>query len=299
MLDVITDPLGYDFMRRALVEVTIVGFLCGLIGCFVVLRGMAFIGDALAHAVFPGVVVSYLLGRSIVIGAFAVGAATALAVGLLARSRRVSEDTAIGVLFAAMFASGVVIISRNPGFRRDLASLLFGNVLGVSWNDVLLTAAAAAVIAVLVFALLKELLLVAFDPTMARTAGYPVFVLDLLLLLLLAGTIVVSLQTVGNILMLALLVTPPATARLLTDRFQRMIAFSIATGILSGVTGLFLSYHADTSAGGTIVLVATGLFILAFLFAPTHGMVAASLQRRRGEHHMHHFHGAEETVPPR
>ncbi len=297
-MDFIADPLGYEFMRRALVEAVIVGLICGLVGCFVVLRGMAFIGDALAHAVFPGVVVSYLLGKSIMIGAFAVGCATAIAVGLLARSRRVSEDTAIGVMFAAMFALGVVIISRNRGFRRDLASLLFGNVLGVTWSDVIVTAIVGGAVALVVLLLLKELQLVAFDPTLARTAGYPVFGLDILLLLLLATTIVISLQTVGNVLMLALLVAPPATARLLTDRFERMLALSMAGGAISGVVGLFISYHLDTSAGGTVVLTATALFMVAFLLAPTHGLLAASIQRRRGRHHVHHFHEAEETVPP-
>ncbi|MFQ5380515.1 MAG: metal ABC transporter permease [Dehalococcoidia bacterium] len=297
-MDWIVDPLGYEFMRRALVEAVIVGVICGLVGCFVVLRGMAFIGDALAHAVFPGVVVSYLLGKSILIGAFAVGGVTAVAVGLLARSRRVSEDTAIGVLFAAMFALGVVIISRNSGFRRDLASLLFGNVLGVTWADVFVTAAVGGCVVLVVALLLKEFQLVSFDPTMARTAGYPVFGLDILLLLLLATTIVISLQTVGNVLMLALLVAPPATARLLTDRFERMLILSMAGGALSGVAGLFISYHLDTSAGGTVVLTATALFMVAFLLAPTHGVLAGYLQRRRGRHHVHHFHEAEESVPP-
>lgn len=298
MFDFIVDPLGYEFMQRALVQVFIVGTVCGLVGCFVVLRGMAFIGDALAHAVFPGVVVSFLLGKSILIGAFIVGGGTAVAIGLLARSRRVSEDTAIGVLFVAMFAVGVVIISRNRGFQQDLTSLLFGNVLGVTWIDVALTASVGGVVVLIVVLLLKELQLVAFDPTMATTAGYPVFALDLLLLLLLAATIVVSLQTVGNILMLALLVAPPATARLLTDRFERMLMLSVLAGGTSGVIGLFISYHQDTSAGGTIVLTATAGFLLAFLFAPTHGLLGGYIQRRRGKHHVHHFHPADEELTP-
>ncbi|HJP41225.1 MAG TPA: metal ABC transporter permease [Dehalococcoidia bacterium] len=299
MFDFISDPLSFEFMQRAMIEVVVVGAICGLVGCFVILRGMAFIGDALAHAVFPGVVISYLADRSIMIGAFIVGGLTAISIGLLARNRRVSEDTAIGVLFAGMFAAGVVIISRNQGFRRDLASLLFGNVLGVSWNEVWFTAGAAAVVALIIFVLLKELQLVAFDPTMARTAGYPVLALDLLLLLLLTATIVISLQAVGNILMLALLITPPATARLLTDRFGRMLALSVCTAALAGLSGLLVSYHADTSAGGTVVLVATGLFLLSFVFAPTHGLLAGFVLRRRGEHHVHHYHPAEEESAPR
>lgn len=290
----LTEPLQYGFMQRALLEVLIIGALCGLVGCFVVLRGLAFIGDALAHAVFPGVVLSYLAGQSILIGAFGFGTLTALGIGVLARSRRVSEDSAIGVIFAAFFALGVVILSRQGGFRRDLGSLLFGNILGVSLQDVLVTAVIAAVVAAVMVVLLKELTLAAFDPVMARTLGYPVFALDLLLLLLVAATIVVSLQTVGNILVLALVVTPPAAARLLTDRLLRMIWLSVLLAAVSGVGGLYLSYHAGTAAGATIVLTATGLFLVSLVFAPNHGLVAAWLHRRRGMHHAHHYHAAGE-----
>jgi len=296
MFDFFFEPFDYEFMRRALAEVIIVGVICGLVGCFVVLRGMAFIGDALAHAVFPGVVLSYMAGRSILIGAFVFGIFTAVGVGFVSRTRRVSEDSAIGVIFAAFFALGVVLISRQSGFQRDLDSLLFGNVLAVSRSDVLVTLAIGAGILLILFALLKELTLVAFDPTMARTAGYPVFALDLLLLLLVAATIVASLQAVGNILILALLVTPPAAARLLTDHLGRMMALSIAIGILSGVVGLLVSYHGDTAAGGTIVLTSTAFFVAALVFAPNHGLLASRLQERRGRHHEHHFHPIEEDA---
>lgn len=293
-MDAITGPLEYPFMQRALMEIVIVGTLCGLVGCFVVLRGLAFIGDALAHAVFPGVVISYVAGYSILIGAFAFGAFTALGIAVLSRSRRVSEDTAIGVLFAAFFALGVVLISREAGFQRDLGSILFGNILGVSNTDVLVTLIVGLIVAGTLFALLKEFTLVAFDATMARTVGYPVFALDLLLLLLVAATIVVSLQTVGNILILALIVTPPATARLLTDSLTRMLALSVATGVLAGVLGLYISYHANTAGGGTIVLTATVLFLLALVLAPQHGLLGAALNRRRGRHHVHHYHSDEQ-----
>jgi manganese/iron transport system permease protein len=292
----IVDPLDYPFMQRALLEVAIVGLVCGLVGCFVVLRGLAFIGDALAHTVFPGVVLSYIGGRSIVIGAFVFGALTALGIGILSRSRRVSQDSAVGVLFAAFFALGVVLISRQPGFRRDLGSLLFGNVLGVSREDVLVTLVIGVVVVAVLFALLKEFTLVAFDATMARSQGYPVFALDLVLLLLVAATIVVSLQTVGNILILALIVTPAATARLLTDRLPRMMALSAAIGVLSGAAGLLISYHADTAAGGTIVLAATAVFLVALAFAPNHGLLSGHLQRRRGRHHVHHYHPPSEEA---
>lgn len=292
----LVDPFDYPFMQRALAEVIIVGVVCGLVGCFVVLRGMAFIGDALAHTVFPGVVISYMAGRSILIGAFVFGVLTAIGVGLVSRTRRVSEDSAIGVIFAAFFALGVVLISRQSGFQRDLDSLLFGNVLAVSQNDVLITLAIAVGIVAILFALLKELTLVAFDPTMARTAGYPVFALDMLLLLLIAATIVASLQAVGNILILALLVTPPAAARLLTDHLGRMMAASVVLAVASGVVGLLISYHADTAAGGTIVLTATALFAACLVFAPNHGLLATRLQERRGRHHEHHYHPIEEEA---
>ncbi len=290
----LTDPLQYPFMQRALLEIAIIGVLCGLVGCFVVLRGLAFIGDALAHAVFPGVVLSYAAGKSILIGAFAVGSLTALGIGILSRSRRVSEDSAIGVIFAAFFALGVVILSRQGGFRRDLGSLLFGNILGVSTTDVWVTLVIAVVVAGILLALLKELTLVAFDPTMARSAGYPVFALDLLLLMLVSATIVVSLQTVGNILILALVVTPPAAARLLTDRLGRMMFASVAIAVGSGVVGLYISFHAATAAGATVVLTATAAFLVCLVFAPNHGLLSAYLAGRRGQHHAHHYHAGEE-----
>lgn len=293
----LTEPWTYGFMQRALAEVIIVGALCGLVGCFVVLRGLAFIGEALAHAVFPGVVLSYLAGRSILIGAFVFGVLTALGVGVLSRSRRVSEDSAIGVVFASFFALGVVLISRQSGFKRDLGALLFGDVLGVSAHDAWLTLAIGLVVALVLLALLKELTLVAFDSTMARAAGYPVFALDVVLLLLIAATIVVSLQAVGNILILALIVTPPATARLLTDRLRRMMVLSVVIGAGSGVIGLFVSYHANTAAGATIVLTATALFLAALALAPNHGLLGSWLLARRGSHHVHHYHTMQEALP--
>jgi manganese/iron transport system permease protein len=292
------EPWTFAFMQRAILEVAIVGALCGVVGCFVVLRGLAFIGDALAHAVFPGVVLSYMAGRSILVGAFIFGIFTAVGIGILSRSRRVSEDSAIGVLFAAFFALGVVLISRQAGFKKDLGSLLFGNVLGVSQQDVLVTAVVAVAVLAVLFLLLKEFTLVAFDGTMARSVGYPVFALDLLLLLLVTATIVVSLQAVGNILILALIVTPPATARLLTDRLGRMMALGALTAVLSGAIGLFASYHADTAAGGTIVLTATAFFLVALVFAPNHGLLSNRIQARRGRHHVHHYHPMDEDVQP-
>jgi manganese/iron transport system permease protein len=262
----------------------------------VVLRGLAFIGDALAHAVFPGVVLSYAAGYNIMLGASLFGLLTALGIGLISRSRRLSHDSAIGVIFAAFFALGVVLLSRQTGFRQDLGSLLFGNILGVSRQDVMITLIVGALIVTVVFLFLKELVLVAFDTNLAHSAGYPVFALDIMLLLLISTTVVVSLQTVGNLLILALLVTPAATARLLTDRLYRMFALSVLIAIVSGIAGLYVSFHWNVAAGGSIVLTATVLFAIAFLCAPQHGVISQYLHQRRGVHHVHHFHAEGEDM---
>src|SRR5438876_3525257 len=250
LLSWLTDPLQYPFMQRAMLEVVLMGLTTGVIGAYVVLRGMAFIGDALSHAIFPGVVIAFLLRANFFTGALAFGLLTAVGIGALARNRKVSEDTAIGVLFAGMFALGIVLISRIRGYTADLASFLFGDVLAVSPEDVW----ASVIIGVLVLGALvlfhKELVLVAFDSEMAEAVGLPVWLINLGLLLLMALTIVVSLRAVGNILVVAMLVTPAAAARLWTDRLVVMMAASALFGALGGVLGLLLSYRTDLAAGG-------------------------------------------------
>lgn len=277
----IADPLQYEFMRRALIEVILMGAVTGAIGAFIVLRGLAFIGDALSHAIFPGIVVAFLLDQSVFAGALIFGVFTSAAIAVVATNRRVKEDSAIGVLFAGTFALGVVLISSSDNFTRDLASFLFGNVLGVTMHDIWLSAIAGALVILLIIALYKELLITSFDRIAAQAMGLPVFWLDLLLLVMISLTIVVSLRAVGNILVVAMLVTPAAAARLLTDRMPVMIALSAAIGMLSGVAGLIISYHQDVAAGGTIVLVATALFGVAWLFAPGSGLIASRLLRGR------------------
>jgi manganese/iron transport system permease protein len=273
----ITDPLQYEFMQRAFIEVLLMGVACGLIGTYVVLRGMAFIGDALSHAIFPGVVVAFLLHISFFIGALVFGLITALSIGALSRNRRVSEDTAIGVLFAGMFALGIVLISTVKGYTANLASFLFGNVLGVSTEDLI----AGVVITLLVLLVLiffhKELVLVAFDSDMAEAVGLPVWLINLGLLFLMALTIVVSLSAVGNILVVAMLVTPAAAARLWTDRLRIMMALSALFGAMAGVIGLLTSYHTDWAAGGTIVLIVTAWFGVSLVIAPRHGLLGKLL----------------------
>jgi manganese/iron transport system permease protein len=277
----LVEPFAYAFMQRALIEVILMGAVTGAIGTYVVLRGLSFIGDALSHAIFPGVVIAFLLGRSVFLGALAFGLLTSASIVVLATTRRVKEDSAIGVLFAGSFALGVVLISTTRNYSRDLAAFLFGNVLGVTTTDIALSAAAGGLVLLLLVLLHKELLLVAFDREAAQAMGVPVFWVNLLLLAMISLTIVVSLSAVGNILVVAMLVTPAATARLLTDRLPIMVGLSAAIGAVSGVVGLVISYHANVAAGGTIVLVATVLFGLVWLLAPSHGLIASILARRR------------------
>ncbi len=270
----LTEPFAHAFMQRALVEVVLMGAVTGAIGTYVVLRGLSFIGDALSHAIFPGVVIAFLLGRSVFVGALAFGLLTSASIVVLTAMPRVKEDSAIGVLFSGSFALGVVLISTTRNYSRDLAAFLFGNVLGVTTSDIALSAAVGTLVLLLVVAFQRELLLVAFDREAAQAVGVPVFWVNLLLLALISLTIVVSLTAVGNILVAAMLVTPPAAARLLTDRLPVMLCSSAAIGVISGVAGLVISYHANVAAGGTIVLVATGVFGMAWLLAPGHGLVA-------------------------
>ncbi|MPZ23046.1 MAG: iron chelate uptake ABC transporter family permease subunit [Dehalococcoidia bacterium] len=279
MVDWATDPLQFEFFRRALWEVMLLGFLCGVVGSFVVLRGLAFIGDALAHAVFPGVVIAFLLSKSFFLGGIVFGLLTSLLVAVLSRNKRISEDTAIGVLFAGMFALGIVLISSTSTYTRDLSSLLIGNVLGISDNDLLITLVTAIVVLALIAAFYKELQLASFDPVSAAAMGYPTFALELLLLGLITVTIVVSIQAVGTILVLAFLVTPAATAHLLVDRLLSMMVLGGAIGAVNGVIGLFVSYHFDVAGGGSIVLVTTAVFFLVFALSPQHGLLARYLRR--------------------
>jgi manganese/iron transport system permease protein len=278
-LDWFLEPLKYPFMQRALIEVVLMGLICGLIGTYVVLRGMAFIGDALAHAIFPGVVIAFLLDADFLVGALLFGAITAVLIGVLSRSRRVSEDTAIGVLFAGMFALGVVLISTVESYTGALASFLFGDILGVSVTDIIYSLVIGGLVVAALVLFHKELVLVSFDDDMAEAVGLPVWLVNLGLLLLITLTIVVSLQAVGNILVVAMLVTPAAAARLWTDRLPVMMLLSAGFGALCGVIGLFVSYHARWASGATIVMVVTIWFGISFIVAPRHGLLPRVLSR--------------------
>ena len=280
LLNWLLDPFQFAFFQRALLEVVLMGLTCGLIGTYIVLRGMAFLGDAVSHAIFPGVVIAFLLHVNFFVGALAFGLLTAGAIGVVSRNRRVSEDTAIGVLFAGMFALGIVLISTIHGYTTDLASFLFGEILGVSPEDLLASTIIGLLVLVALVVFHKEFLLVAFDQEMAEAMGLPVWLVNLGLLILIAMTIVVSLRAVGNILVVAMLVTPAAAARLWTDRLRVMMGLSAAFGGLAGVGGLLISYHTDLAAGGTIVLATTVWFAVSLLVAPRHGLLFRGRARR-------------------
>jgi ABC-type Mn2+/Zn2+ transport system permease subunit len=273
ILEALIQPLRYPFMIRGLLAALMVGTLCAVIGAYVVLRGMAFFGDALAHAILPGVAVAYLLEVNLAWGALVMGVVTALGIGALSRHSQVKEDTAIGIIFAACLALGVALLSTVGSYSVDLVHILFGNVLGVSAANLWLTAGLGLVVLVTVVILYKELLVVSFDPILAATLRLPSDLLNYLLLVLIALTVVVSLQTVGVALMVAMLVTPAATAYLLTHRLWPMMVVGAAVGALSAVVGLYISFYANIASGAAIVLVCTAVFVLAFLFAPRRGVV--------------------------
>ena len=262
MIEFLVAPFEFGFMQRALLGGVLVAAICALVGTYVVLRGLAFVGDALAHAAFPGVVIAYLLKGNIYLGAMLFALATALGVGVVSRHGRVSHDTAIGILFAGAFALGGLLMSTIQGYTVDLFSFLFGNVLGISERELWLVAFLGGVVVLTITVLYKELLLLSFDPTVAEAMGYPVQAFNHLLLGLIAVTIVISIQAVGIILVVALLVTPSATAYLLTQRFFQMMVLGVVLAALAAVIGLYLSYYLNVASGAAIVLVSTCLFFL-------------------------------------
>lgn len=276
----LTEPLGYGFMARGLMASLTVGVICSVLGTYVILQGMAFFGDALAHTILPGVVIAYLLGAPLAAGALVFGILAALGIGALSRRGEIREDTAIGIIFAGSFALGVALLSTARSYAVDLAHILFGDVLGVSSGDLWLTFGLGAVVLAVVVAFYKEFLVLSFDPTLAVVLRLPATFLRYLLLVLIAVTIVISLQTVGIALMLAMLVTPAATAQLLTRRLPTMMVVAALVGSAANVTGLYISYYVNIASGPAMVLVATLFFVLALLFAPGRGMVWRARERR-------------------
>lgn len=267
------DPLTYSFMQRGFLAAIMVGVLCAVIGCYVVLRGMAFLGDAMAHAILPGVAIAYLLKGNLLVGALIAAVVVALGISLFSKNGTIKEDTAIGIFFAAALSLGVALISGIRSYAVDLSHILFGNVLGVSTTDLWMTGILSMVVIAAIIIFYKPFMVISFDPILAATLRMPANLLRSLLLILIALTVVVSMQTVGVGLVAAMLVTPGATAYLLTRRLSRMLFISALIGGLASITGLYLSFYLNIASGAAIVLCATLMFIVAFVFAPEKGII--------------------------
>jgi manganese/iron transport system permease protein/iron/zinc/copper transport system permease protein len=271
------EPLQYEFFIRGLIAATTVGALCGLIGVYVVLRKMSYIGHGLSHAIFGGAVVSYVMSFNFYVGASLWGFASAVLINLVTRRRKmIAADAAIGIITTASFALGVALISHYRTFTRSFDAALFGNILGVNNNDIYAIIGVTVMTFAAVLVLYKRLLFTTFDPEVAPFFGVDTAWVDTFFSLILAGAIVVSLQVLGATLIAATLVIPPITARLLTDNFARMMAISVAVGALCGFTGIYLSYYVDISSGASIVLVAAGAFMLALLYSAVRNRIAAA-----------------------
>ena len=282
MIDAITDPFQYAFMQRAFVAASLAAVACAVVGTFVVLKGLAFMGDAVAHSSLTGIAAAYVLGGSIFWGALAWAVPASLAITYVSRRAKIRLDTSVGIIYAAGFALGVIIMSGVSNYTADLFSFLFGDVLGASWGQVTIIGTVTAVVLVTVGLFYKELLFSSYDSTMAAASGVPVRLMAYLLPLLVGVTTVAALKTVGIVLVLALLVTPPATAGLLARRLPGIMAASVGLGLLSVLAGLYLSFHLDLPSGPSIVVVATGLFLVAMVLSPSRGIVAS--WRRPGTH---------------
>lgn len=280
-LDLILEPLQYEFMVRALAATVAAALVCALLSCWLILVGWSLMGDAVSHAVLPGVVLAYTLGVPFAVGALVFGVLAVVLIGAIQGTSRVKEDAAIGIVFTTLFALGLVLISVTPS-QTDLNHIIFGNILGVSRADLLQIAGLAAVALVLLLLKRRDLTLYAFDPLHAQAIGLSPRRLGALLLGVLAVTTVVALQVVGVILVVAMLIIPGATAHLLTDRFTRMLLIAPTISVTASVLGIFISYWADASSGGLIVLVQGLIFTLVYLAAPRHGLLPRLLTSRPG-----------------
>jgi manganese/iron transport system permease protein len=269
----VIEPLSYAFMQRGLAAALIVGVVCSIIGCFVVLKSMAFMGDAMAHAILPGVAVAYLLQANLFVGALAAAILVALGIGYFSKEGTIKEDTVIGILFSFALALGIVLISSIRSYAVDLSHILFGNVLGVSPQDLWLTGILGGVVIATIIVLYKPLVVLSFDPILASSLRLPTGPLRYTLLILLSLTIVVSIQSVGVGLVAAMLVTPAATAFLLARRLPAMMLLSALFGSLSSLIGLYVSYYANVASGAGIVLTSSLIFIVVFMVSPRRSRV--------------------------
>ena len=271
-LNILIDPLTHEFMRRALMVSALVGGVCGLLSCYMTLKGWALMGDAVSHAVMPGVVIAYALGLPFSLGAFVFGVGSVALIGFIKQKSRVKEDTVIGLVFTGFFALGLVLVSKIKS-NIDLMHILFGSPLGISNSDVKQTLLISIIVVFILLIYRRDLMLYCFDATHARSIGINTGILHYLLLSALSLSAVAGLQTVGIILVVAMLVTPGATAYLLTDRFDHMTVLAVISSVLSSVIGVYVSFWSDIETGGSIVLVQTIIFLIAFLFAPRYGIL--------------------------
>jgi len=280
LIDLLLEPLGYDFMIRALATTVVAAIVCAVLSCWLVLIGWSLMGDAVSHAVLPGVVIAYTLGAPFAIGALVFGFLAVALIGIIRDTSRIKEDAAIGIVFTTLFAVGLVLISVTPS-QTDLNHIVFGNILGVSTADLIQIGVLAAVAFAVLVVKRRDLTLYAFDPTHAFAIGLSPRLLGALLLGVLALTAVVALQVVGVILVVAMLIIPGATAYLLTDRFSRMLVIAPALSAAASIVGIYLSYWLDASSGGLVVVVQGAVFAVVYLFAPKQGVLRRWRTRRR------------------
>lgn len=272
MMEFISDIMNYGILQKALITSIVVGIICGVMGSFIIMRGMALMGDAISHAVLPGVAISYMLGINYFYGAVLFGILTAIGIGFVTQNSRIKNDSSIGIVFSAFFALGVILIAKAQT-ATNLEQILFGNVLFVRDSDMIMTIISGAIVMLFVILFYKELLISTFDETMAKAYGLPTKLIHYGIMVLLTITTVASLQTVGVVLVVAMLITPAATAYLLTNRFWMMIILASFFGSVSSVIGLYISFEHNLSSGAVIVLAATAIFILAFIFSPKQGVL--------------------------
>jgi len=272
------DLMTYGFLQKAFITSVMVGIICGVIGTFIVLRGMALMGDAISHAVLPGVAISYMLGINYFYGAVVTGVLTAFGIGAITQNSRIKNDSSIGLVFSAFFALGIILITK-AGSATDLTQILFGNVLSVRTSDMWLTLIIGAIVILVVVLFFKELLVSSFDETMAAAYGLNTRFIHYSIMFLLTLVTVASLQTVGVILVVSMLITPASTAYLLTNRLSVMVVLAAFFGALSSIIGLYFSFLYNLPSGPVIALATTGIFLIAFLFAPKQGIVMKKMKK--------------------
>ncbi|MGL5078689.1 MAG: metal ABC transporter permease [Waterburya sp.] len=274
MLETIFEPLQYSFMQRSLIVAITVGVICAVVGSYLMVQRLALLGDAISHSVLPGLAIAYLIGANIFVGAFIAGIISTIFINLITTRSNIKEDTAMGIVFSAFFALGITLITVvQKDNKIDLNHFLFGNILAVDGSEVRDTLIIAAIILTVVVLFYKELLFYTFDKLGAQAVGLPVALLDLGLMILIGLTIVASLKAVGVVLVLSLLITPAATAYLLVNRLHQVMLLGVGIGVTSSIVGMYLSYNYNLPSGAAIVLVASGIFVLALLFSPSQGLL--------------------------